>query len=176
MAEGYLMVCVCICVHVQVYSFGLKFWKALEHFWSLWLVRLWKEKKIVWVAGLGVKKIYCLGCLLGKFYISGENIPCHSDIYCTQRWSIQIFFNIKKIWSIAFGHTISTLWLKNWNKFFHKMLENDEGLREASVHWPHILVLLKCSILLMFHLRSQSVHSEGYMSIRLSVLRFRIRT
>lgn len=35
------------------------------------------------------------------------------------------------------------------------MLENDEGLREASVHWPHILVLFE-----MFNITD--VSSEGH--------------
>ena len=110
-----------------------------------------------------LKKYTAWGVYWGKFYISGKHsLPLWYILY-TKRWSIQIFSNIKKIRSIAFGHSISTLWLKNWNKFFHKMLENNEGLREASVHGPLILVLFGINIQYYwcFIWRSQSVHSEG---------------
>lgn len=77
-----LLACMCkYAMWIVVSDSSLKNSRTL---WTLQIVSLWNKLSVYVAFGLGVKKMYCWWFAVWSF-MQWKNIPCHSDIYCTQK-------------------------------------------------------------------------------------------
>lgn len=100
---------------------------------SFWVVRM--RQFSVWVAGVIHLKYITRGWLLEEVLYSMKTSIAFLISTVHEKMIISDNLQYKEIRLSVLGHTILNVLLRNWNTFPHKIWENDQDLREASVYF-----------------------------------------
>lgn len=100
---------------------------------SFWVVRM--RRFSVWVAWVIHLKYITRGWLLEEVLYSMKTSIAFLISTVHEKMIISDNLQSKEIRLSVLGHTILNVLLRNWNTFPHKIRENEQDLREASIYF-----------------------------------------